>query len=366
MSRSSGIDILRAVFALWVMFAHVIPWASYYQPESEVPDIVERSADTLTWLFQAGGETHPAVLGFIVLSGYCIHRTGFAKNLGLPAYVIRRSLRILPVYFLAIAAGIAAWLYSTALLADPSRPVAGTAGIAAECIIAKAAAAPTVYPPLHLCAFLGNAPLNTVMAEIALYAAYPLLWLLARRLGGPVLLWLVIGGIWIGGVALISLQPGLIHWWSSASLPGFLLYWWIGAAALSPGFGRVLDWGWPGFVAAWLGLTYALLVAGIDITVLEELRKVAFALAIAWLIRRLDRPARFRGPLARVGEAGYSIYAFHAPIIYTLLVLGVAWWAAAGVAIGVGIFSFLIIEKPLIRIGAILTRNRAPPAAAEP
>ncbi len=334
------------------MLAHLIPWTGYYQPTTQVPVVALGVADWLTRIFQGGGETHPAVLGFIVLSGYCIHRTGFGRDVPLVAFAVRRSFRILPVYLLAIAAGVLAYITSTTLLDDPLRPVGGTTAILAECVAAKAVALPTVYPSLHVCAFLGNAPLNTVMAEIALYVAYPILWLGFRKVGGPALMWTVILSIWLAGVATISRWPDLVHWWSSASLPGFLLYWWIGATALSRGFGGLLHRNWPMFLLGWLSLSVAILILGVDLAAIDELRKVFFALLVAALIKRLDRPAKSRGPLSFVGEAGYSIYAFHAPILYTLLIVDAPWWSAGIAAIAVGLASFFIVEKPSMRLGA--------------
>ena len=67
-SRSRGIDSLRALFALWVVLAHVAGWASAVQGAAAMPTLIVSAMGGLITLFQSSGETHPAVVGFIVLS----------------------------------------------------------------------------------------------------------------------------------------------------------------------------------------------------------------------------------------------------------------------------------------------------------
>lgn len=74
--RSNGIDVLRAALALWVVVAHLTAWALLAQGADSVPMPLAVGMAFLQKLFQAHGELHPAVVGFIVLSGYCIHRAG--------------------------------------------------------------------------------------------------------------------------------------------------------------------------------------------------------------------------------------------------------------------------------------------------
>lgn len=350
-------------------------WAAYYQSRDNVAPFVLETAGFLTRIFQGNGETHPAVLGFIVLSGYCIHRTGFLAGAKLGSYAVRRSFRILPVYFAAIAAGVAGFVITTRVLANPGMEVAGTAELSAGCIAAKALALPTVYQPLHRCAFQGNAPLNTVMTEIALYIVYPLLFLGVRRWFGAIGMWSVIAGTFVAGLAAVVLNPALLHWWSSASLPGFLLYWWIGAAAVpGPGKARspsvwpsVWSAGWL-FVLIWIALTavlpstsaYAgnLGLSQEAVLIIAEARKIAFALVIAALVRWLDQCVLSGNPVSALGEAGYSLYAFHAPLAYTLLALGIPWMAVFGATIIAGVVMFHAFEKPVMKLGQRGTQAR--------
>ena len=77
--RSPSIDAVRGLLAFWVLCAHLFAWSSVLNQSSGV---LTAMFEWLGRLFQSNGEKHPAVLGFIVLSGYCIHRTGFRRRGG--------------------------------------------------------------------------------------------------------------------------------------------------------------------------------------------------------------------------------------------------------------------------------------------
>ncbi len=62
----------------------------------------------VTALTQSTWELNPAVIVFIVLSGYCIHRAGFRDDRSnISAYAVRRVARILSIFHFALCAGIA-------------------------------------------------------------------------------------------------------------------------------------------------------------------------------------------------------------------------------------------------------------------
>jgi peptidoglycan/LPS O-acetylase OafA/YrhL len=103
--RSDSIDTLRAALALWVLTVHVAEWG---------PLSATGTAEPLSWfehwtvrLFQQHGETHPAVIAFIVLSGYCIHRGGGRRGSRwtTAGYATKRFFRIWPVYVAASIVG---------------------------------------------------------------------------------------------------------------------------------------------------------------------------------------------------------------------------------------------------------------------
>lgn len=357
--RSDALDVLRGSLALWVLFAHVIPWSvAYHGGTGAAPEALQAAAAGVEWFFQGAGETHPAVLLFIVLSGYCIHRAGLrGDGAGLGAYAVRRTFRIYPIYLLAIAAGVAGWAIS-ASLAPTGTDIGGTTEIGDACLAAKASGIVTVWPDIHRCAFAGNAPLNTVMTEIWLYMAYPVLLLGVGARWGSRAMFAVIAAIFGLGLVAVALNTSLLHWWRSASLPGFLLYWWLGALATEPRAARLLArYAWAPALA-FVALTVAM-AAGETGVLLGEARKIALALLAAAGIAAIDRPMRFWAPVTAIGRSGYSLYAFHAPIAYTLLIAGAPWWAAILAPVAMGLVMFRLVEKPLTDFGARLASPRA-------
>ena len=357
-NRSETIDMLRAILAIWVLFTHTIPWARIMQGDVSVPASVSWVMQMLTRVFQPVSETHPAVLGFIVLSGYCIHRNGLRRGeSNILQYAIRRAFRIYPVYLLAIIAGIIC--YHIAFSFDPqhTRMLSGTKDLNPFYLVAKVIGISAFYPSLHASTFQGNAPLHTVMVEIWLYAIYPLGFLFVRRYSERVF-WIVLSSIWILSMILLSVYPGLHPWWHNGSVMGYLLYWWIGAKFVDTSFWLRINRFWPYLCLSWLGLSVFLLLGDVATPFFCEFRKVIFAFLIGLLIVRLDRLSlSFRLGMNQLGKAGYSIYALHAPVVYTLVIGQVKWWGVALVTILLGVFVFWIYERPLMLIGKRLAHH---------
>lgn len=357
--RALGIDLLRVVFALWVLFSHLVPWAQIATGEAPA---LESLIHGLARVFQPQAETHPAVLGFIVLSGYCIHRNGLRRDAAdLRGYAIRRAFRIVPVYLLASAVGVAAFIAGQALAPRITGAFSGTQAIATDCLAVKFTGISAFLPDLHGCSFQGNAPLTTVMVEMWLYAAYPLLLALALRHGERAL-WVLSGAIWAAGLAWATLHPADVSWWHNGSFVGYLFYWWIGAKFNDPrALGLAHRWAWV-LAGSWLLLSLALWSGAASLPVVE-LRKLVLAVSFGAAICALDR----RQPplletLGKSGKIGYSLYAFHAPLLILCFALGTQWWVAAAAAISFALAAYAFVEAPCLRLGRRLARRRAHPA----
>lgn len=361
--RSEGIDALRALLALWVLMFHVLNWSVVTQGPEASPEILAQAAAFLAQVFQSAGETHPAVLTFIVLSGYCIHRNSklLSKNQTaghrIRFYSIRRSARIIPVYLLGIVAGVIGFMVSSSTSLQQTQALSHTQGIDGLGLLEKAFGVSVFIPHLHTLTFEGNAPLHTVMTEIWLYVAYPVLLLGIAAHKGMRIVWLILSAVWILGTEAITFMPSLQPWWHNGSLAGFLLYWWIGAQAVETGFSQWLKRHFLTLMICWLAATLCISLADIHTPLLVECRKVVFALLTAYGIARLDngKTPLFLRPLALLGVAGYSIYAFHAPLVYSLLISGFPWWAVFLASIAFGGLSFILVEHPLTALGRKLT-----------
>jgi peptidoglycan/LPS O-acetylase OafA/YrhL len=354
--RSYGIDVLRGVLALWVLFCHLESWARVTQGDRAVPYFLHWFMSSAAGVFQAHGETNPAVLGFIVLSGYCIHRNGLRREEGgIGVYFIRRAFRIYPIYLLAVLWGVLCFTVSMNASAGLVRRISGTEELSLALVLAKLAGISDFVPSLHALTFQGNAPLHTVMVEIGLYVLYPALVVILARKHSEKALWAVLLGTWGLGTLLVSMDPGLAGWWHNGSVPGYLLYWWIGAKFLDRGFSRRLARHWYLVAAFWILATW------LDSPVAVELRKAAFALLIGVVITRCDGLASgWKTGLERVGRAGYSVYALHAPLVYTLLILGTPWYLVAVAAVSLGLLTYTVYENPLNQLGRALALGAGP------
>jgi peptidoglycan/LPS O-acetylase OafA/YrhL len=58
-----------------------------------------------------------------------------------------------------------------------------------------------------------------------------------------------------------------------------------------------------------------------------------------------------------VGRAGYSLYAFHAPLLVLTLTFGAPWWLAAATTIAMSLGIYVLYEKPLTDLGKRLAQR---------
>jgi len=352
--RSFGIDMLRGILALWVLFSHLVAWTIITQGNQAIPVFLHWIMRLSIKVFQANGETNPAVLGFIVLSGYCIHRNGLRRtNNNINVYFIRRFFRIYPIYLLAVLWGVFCFTISLTMVPDMTQTLSGTNHLSLGYIMAKLVGISDIIPSMHTYTFQGNAPLHTVMVEIWLYVLYPILIVLIAQKYSERLMWILIIVVWGLGVLLISINPNLSGWWNNGSILGFLLYWWIGAKFVDTDFfPKIFKYRYVMLLAWFLSIT-------IHIPFIVELRKVIFALLFGIIITLCDKHAtRWRFGFDKIGKAGYSVYALHAPLVYTLLIFGIPWYVVALSAVTLGLIIFKIYENPFNQLGRNIAVNR--------
>jgi peptidoglycan/LPS O-acetylase OafA/YrhL len=354
--RSNGLDALRAVLAMWVVTAHLFPWVDYLQGEGSAPRAVLMATSMVAAITQSTWELNPAVVVFIVLSGYCIHRAGFRDDRrDVRAYLVRRVARILPIFYVALFAGIAIGAFET------QAPSIG-------CVAAQATAISALTSIFWTCQ-LGNAPLATVTVEILLYGLYAIaFWLLAWR-GKELWIWIacgLIGSLGMVVAARARSDYGFYSWWQNSSLLSFIPFWWIGAAFVNPRISKVAS-RWLPFLA----VTYVIATAYIltmkpelrleasnpsDVPTLAfivaELRKFVLAILAGALIVRLESiKIGVWNPLSILGRAGYSLYALHTPITFVLLKDGYTWPLVISANIATALASYFVIERTGIRAG---------------
>ena len=352
-SRSTGIDFLRGLLALWVLLAHSMPWAAYVKGNIE-QSVVENGLSWLVKIFQGHGETHPAVLGFIVLSGYCIHRNGARRVTGfsIKNYAWRRFFRIWPVYIIAIVVGLLCYFAYSSIDQVKAVAISGTPAINWACLASKFFGTSVFFAPLHACSFQGNAPLNTAMVEIWLYVLYAVV--VARLIKGwrDSIIIAAIGLAYFLGLLFVSTSPNYLPWWNNGSVFSFAVYWWIGAKFVIDRpikMSIILI-----TLAAWLLLTFAFIIQLTDNIIVVEIRKILLAILFGAVISSCDRTVRgWYKTLSQVGLFGYSLYALHAPLLILLLILGINVWAAMILVVGVAAVVYKFFEKPMIEFGRL-------------
>jgi peptidoglycan/LPS O-acetylase OafA/YrhL len=351
-SRSPHIDSLRFILAMWVVFTHMVPWVVLIQTQTAIPKGLASVMDWLLSLLMSNSETHPAVLGFIVLSGYCIHRSGMrSPQDGIRAYAIRRFFRIYPVFFISTFFGVGAFLIGASV--DPVRVpwVTGTQSLSIIHIIGKLFAVEAVNPLTFFPSIQGNGPLQTVAVEMWLYAVYPLALLFMSRWSERAW-WGVMVVCWLASVAITTHVPDWRYWSYNASVIAFLPFWWIGAKFTDSRFASRMR----RFVVIpaliWLVLTLSLPFGEHVAQLLAGVRQMAFAVCFACLVSAIDEHRNARGNIfSGLGSGAYSIYAFHAPIVYLMVLLGMRWEFTLCAVVAFGVIASRLIEKPFIRAG---------------
>ena len=203
--------------------AHSVPWAESLQGTGAAPHPMIFLTSVVGKATQSSYELNLAVLVFIVLSGYCIHRNGLREKTSLVPYAVRRCARILPIFYVALFFSAAVGAFETK---SPN----------VVCILAHATGVSTFTSAFAFCP-LGNWPLGTVKVEFVLYFLYGAAFSLLVWRGR---------GRWIWGLCAASFVADLIvaasagsyfnfyYWWQNWSVFGFFVYWWLGVAFVNP------------------------------------------------------------------------------------------------------------------------------------
>jgi hypothetical protein len=178
-------------------------------------------------------------------------------------------------------------------------------------------------------------------------------WLVWRGL--EPLIWLACVSVFVSSVVLFSrgVDPRFYEWWQSGSFLGFLPYWWLGVLFVNPVFAESVRRRVWVVLVGWAVMTSALCIFDLPATLaIAEVRKLCFAILVGVLVAAADGlrlPGL--GGLTLAGRAGYSIYALHAPLVYTLAIYRVPWWLNIAANILAGLAMHLLIEGPLIDVG---------------
>lgn len=350
--RSASIDLLRLVLAIWVLFAHFVPWLEL---ANESTTLANKTFKLLIYIFQTNYETHPAVIMFIVLSGYCINKR-FSFNyesLNSAKYFKRRAYRIYPVYVLSILIGI--FCFSIALNFNEfiTKSLSGTQGFSLKSIIYRVVCLSSIFPGIHSKTSIGNAPLDTVAAEIWLYTFFPVIIYSINKLGIK-RTFITVGSIWFSLLVYVSIKKQYIGWWHNSSFIAFLPYWYIGAISTTDTYQKFLLRNIKIIFLGLLLVSLLLLIKAIAFLPIIEIKKILFAILASYIIIKLSNYTMYNKVLLAIsntGKAGYTIYAIHAPVLYTGIVINIPSYF---IILSLSVLSLLIykiFEKPIDDLG---------------
>lgn len=297
-SQLITIDIYRGIAVLWVFFTHCSIFWRY-------DDYINSNPSLLKFITRINGiihitTVHPGVLIFIVLSGFIIHFTTkknidnnwiFFKN-----YIRKRFLRIYPIFFSAISAGL--------ILKLSTKPEIY------KDLLAYILNAIMLYGVVKIPEPVGNNIMVTVATEAWLYIAYGLFipYVLSLKHWGYLL--------FVASIVFIlnTTQAGFgFNYWSLHNFYAFFLYWLLGAFFAELALRKIkISWLFPiaGYTIAFFISQYVQTFKGrlwID---------VMCAITIGLVLCKTYNYNIKEHILSYIGKAGYSIYAFHMVLFY--------------------------------------------------
>jgi peptidoglycan/LPS O-acetylase OafA/YrhL len=316
LSLHEKVDVCRGLFAALVVVAHSqeIAWGIHEGAKGGLsPAVREGLASTL-------GTGIYYVMGFFVLSGYCIHlsvaRSMRADRFPARRYVVARLSRILPLYYLGLLVTVLVeWSIAGA------RPNQWPNGVNPAAFLGQLVMVQNLTDT-----FGAFASSWSITNEVFYYLFYGLLaWLLAGREARPAWtgLCLCLGSAIVGQVLYVTVGRNPVVY-RAGMLMGLGMLWFQGALVaihgrdlMQRGWVRHLAALWPAALAAamaWRALQ--LPPQGIYL-----ISGWAFTLMLLDFLRSptADPPAgvgRWRsGLVTTLGLASYPLYLFHGPIL---------------------------------------------------
>ena len=364
--RFPGIDSVRAIAALSVLAYHLAIHLRLVGEGGLSPYAVQLNI---------------GVAIFFVISGFVLYRpfaAARARGGPLPPtlpYAVRRVLRIVPAYWVALT--IVALVLGLSEVFTPRGLVTYYGFL-------------QIYQKETIIGGIG--PAWTLCIEVTFYAALPLWARLVRRVGGPfvrseLLLLAALAAASVAWKALVLyVVPADTPGWLPAqvSLPAFADHFAIGMALAVASVAGVQRLGVPSW-APWLlaAAAFALLSGGVPGQGFEaqslwrhELRGLIGALVLLPAIWGAGAvPALLRHPWLRwLGTISYGVYLWQLPVILELQQRG--WMASPGrgalavaavaLTVAIAAASWYGLERPVLRAGGAWLRRRRPEEVEQP
>jgi peptidoglycan/LPS O-acetylase OafA/YrhL len=330
LSARAGLDVARAVSALYVVTHHVV--GSVAAP---------RFIDVL---FSFGQE---AVLVFFLLSGFVIfanERNRVARPRG---YYLRRLRRIYPPIVLAMLVSTASWL-----LGFISTKLSWNSAVATLLSVQDIG---FLKPGVISDPYLGNDPLWSLSYEVFFYATFPLVMLLWRRSK-------TVTRHTVGFVSCLAYVSYMIVPNHFSLVMSYFLIWWAGAMLARVYLDGALRIRAALPEIAWLAALVAAAALGVLVHGFEGigfypflmLRHFAFALFLVLLVLSPVRillarvSLRLARPAALVASISFGIYVLHYPLLVQSHASSSLWIIpAAAITVGLAYVADRVLPKLL-------------------
>jgi peptidoglycan/LPS O-acetylase OafA/YrhL len=378
LSSNEKIDVCRGLFAFLVVIAHSvdISWAIHRDVPGSLPGWLH---DFLLYVVAAGVYW---VIGFFVISGYCIQlsveRQIEGDTFPLRHYIAARLSRILPLYFLALLSAVV-----LERLMSSARPACWPNGLNAGTLIAQ------LFIVQNLTQTYGSfAPSWSITNEMFYYLFYGgIVWIALRRGIRPTTLGMalcLVLAVALDGLYFTRYRTAYVR--SPGLLFGLGIIWFLGAlvaeyrgAIRDSRAARIGSHLWQPVLLAAIAMWYS---QKVHLQVVYLVLGAAFTLM---LIRFLvtDRSAaagaergRWGAFIRLLGLSSYPTYLFHGPIV---MLTGSAlmkwhvvddWRVTCAILAAVGIASGLVLghvaERPVMawRAGYLKRLRRSESASA--
>ncbi len=339
------LDVARAIAAVSVFLTHWGLWTREYQDPITI-NLVDILCYPIEFIWTGGG-THPGVIIFIVLSGFCIHLPLAIKpdlyklkNYWI-IYFKRRVVRIFPVYWLGLILGITCLLIVDSDFRLSENPLWLFLSFVMSSVgLGEIVRYTNVFPYLYW----GNGPLNTVAVEIILYATYPLLYIVYLKRKYLYL----IGFCGSSYLIIVCLRYFEVDINVKATYFEFLPYWAWGALCATFSV-RQSKQTFPIAILIAIILimsfTYLYLINYIHIKGLHVITTNLFAIIVGLLLLVLTchettsrkHDTKYLKPFSIISRRGYSLYAMHTPTIFLTI------WALQKTSLATWTFPWFIL-----------------------
>jgi peptidoglycan/LPS O-acetylase OafA/YrhL len=360
LSSNEKIDVCRGLFAFLVVIAHSvdISWAIHRDVPGSLPGWLH---DVLLYVLAAGVYW---VIGFFVISGYCIQLSVERQIEGdafpLRHYVTARLTRILPLYFLALLSAVV-----IERLMASARPACWPNGVNLGTLVAQ------LFVVQNLAQTYGSfAPSWSITNEMFYYLFYGgIVWIGLRRRIRPTTLGMalcLVLAVALDGLYFTRYRTAYVR--SPGLLFGLGIIWFAGALVAEyrgelrdSRVARIGSYLWIPVLLAAIALWYSqrvhLQVVYLVLGAAFSLMLIRFLAADHHAGAKADR-GRWGALIRLLGLSSYPTYLFHGPIV---MLTGSAimrwrlvddWRITCAILAAVGISSGVVLghvaERPLM------------------